>query len=1185
MKTAHSLKQRVLTVFLCMTLLSGLVVGSIGISAAEDTKTVTKYAVDFADLAALVPDASYTDGKYTPASVGSGDADDTDTKISNWINERLGLYYNRTAGSTVYEQYNYLGESSTARRGKIWQIYKDGYLTSNQSWLDDSWEWCYNTYFMNLCEQGEPLVLDNFEAEIVFNQKAGRGGLFVSFNQLVPGKWSWAGNGDDTTALMSDTIAYATSQEMDHTAGSAFIMQSYGETITSTGDATAYEDGDNFSTVSGTTYKMYVKVVGDDLTVKLSTADGTLVKEKTYEDQVVGKDGYISIGFGQGYRHIKSITVTELDENGITVDLGTHAAAKENVLQTAMEYSVDFADLATLVPEDVYTSGVYTPASVGTGEADDTDTKISNWINERFDLYYNREPASNVYKQFSYLGDSTVAQGGKVWQIYQDGYLTSNQTWLVDSWEWCYNTYFMNLCEQGEPMLVDNFEAEVVFNQQAGRGGLFISFNQLTPGKWSWAGSGDNLTALMSDTIVYATSQEMDHTAGSAFIMQSYGETITSTGDATAYEDGDNFSTVSGTTYKMYVKVVGDDLTVKLSTADGTLVKSKTYENQVRGKDGYISVGFGQGYRHIESIKVTRLDDDGNALQFENTAVVNEATDAVTVKVKEDSELKAGSLIVTDVNGVRHIPTRVGFQTADNTQSEVYQVLNANGQPVSLDGATVTAEFYEPNLEQPNIGLIGTSVHTEKEGLRFIHRANITQGDDGWYMNFGEDGVKKVKDFGLLLVSSYSQGGKYAADPANALTLDNTLKSKYDKEYSMLGATYGDVTLEARNTYFDISDSYVDIAIEIQNIVKGGGETDDLLTRLYVVLEDGSVIYGASTDENYKNAGGLYSTEALPALVADNRLKTVGRQEIASDKIVMEYNNAAVTLYGELEGTVSMRVANTSSAVCIAHVVVDGDTANASTVLIRNGDTDITLCKGLEKGTHTIELIRSTCCDWPALELYSVTYSGTLSTPPARDLQIEFLGDSITCAVGAIKADGVYDFGWKWQDGFYSYAAITARNLNADASVLSLSGRTTSEVHAKFDDVKCNTDDGAWNLAANPQDIVVINLGTNDFWHNTTDGVINYDLAAQIDALLADVRNAYGEDTYIVWAYGMMPIADNGYIKTAVESYAAETNDTRILYCDMTSVVNSNGWGAHPNEAGHEAAAELLTAFLRENCM
>lgn len=323
-----------------------------------------------------------------------------------------------------------------------------------------------------------------------------------------------------------------------------------------------------------------------------------------------------------------------------------------------------------------------------------------------------------------------------------------------------------------------------------------------------------------------------------------------------------------------------------------------------------------------------------------------------------------------------------------------------------------------------------------------------------------------------------------------------------------------------------------------------------------------------------------YAARSVTELIANEQIRLIGRQAVTADAIVMDYNNATVKLYGELEGSVKMNVSNTAAQDCYVYVVVDGDAAKAKQLVIGKNDYVVELCSNLKKGKHTVEIIRATCCDWKSLEIYSFTYKGFLEKPPAAKLQIEFLGDSITCAVGAVMADNTYQLGAKWQDGFRSYAAITARNLNADASVLSLSGRTTEQVYKKFNDIRSDGDDNAWDLAANKQDIVVINLGTND----RIFGVDAATVKSAVNGLLRDIRTAYGKDTYIIWAYGMMIDNNLSTYKNLVQTYAADKNDDRILFCDLSSVKNTAGWSSHPNEKGQKDAAVLLTDFIRKNC-
>jgi len=139
------------------------------------------------------------------------------------------------------------------------------------------------------------------------------------------------------------------------------------------------------------------------------------------------------------------------------------------------------------------------------------------------------------------------------------------------------------------------------------------------------------------------------------------------------------------------------------------------------------------------------------------------------------------------------------------------------------------------------------------------------------------------------------------------------------------------------------------------------------------------------------------------------------------------------------------------------------------------------------------------------------------------------------------------------------------------------SGYTTAQVRKLFND-------SSWDFANNQKDVVVINLGTNDFGY---DGKPNPDeidgYADTCNALLADVRAKY-PDAYIIWGYGMMFDKGVDQLKVIVETYAESSGDDKILFCDFSSVKNNAGMSNHPDQQGHDDAAALLTAFIRENC-
>jgi len=217
--------------------------------------------------------------------------------------------------------------------------------------------------------------------------------------------------------------------------------------------------------------------------------------------------------------------------------------------------------------------------------------------------------------------------------------------------------------------------------------------------------------------------------------------------------------------------------------------------------------------------------------QKPNTAVVDEETRIITVKAEEGYELKAGSLLVEDANGNWFVPTRVGYRDGgDGSQYEV----PAN----AVAPYTVHAEFYQPTKDTLNMGAVGTSV-TEHQGggLRFIHRLNVTKEGDELYMLC--DGEKVgVAEYGLLLAA-----GTILPNPED-LDLETAGESAHVKRHAW----------PDKNVYYDACSDYVDIAVHVVNITANNGGNVNIITRTYVILADGTVVYGAICDSTYNEA-------------------------------------------------------------------------------------------------------------------------------------------------------------------------------------------------------------------------------------------------------------------------------------------------------------------------------------------
>lgn len=106
-------------------------------------------------------------------------------------------------------------------------------------------------------------------------------------------------------------------------------------------------------------------------------------------------------------------------------------------------------------------------------------------------------------------------------------------------------------------------------------------------------------------------------------------------------------------------------------------------------------------------------------------------------------------------------------------------------------------------------------------------------------------------------------------------------------------------------------------------------------------------------------------------------------------------------------------------------------------------DSVVTLATALPRGQHTVELMY-------AIEGYQrrPEFRGFLldegcqlaDAPRLPERKIEFIGNSITCGYGVESSDPNEHFSDETENHYYTYAAITARNLKAQHVAVARSG-------------------------------------------------------------------------------------------------------------------------------------------------
>ncbi|HWA72014.1 MAG TPA: SGNH/GDSL hydrolase family protein [Polyangiaceae bacterium] len=279
--------------------------------------------------------------------------------------------------------------------------------------------------------------------------------------------------------------------------------------------------------------------------------------------------------------------------------------------------------------------------------------------------------------------------------------------------------------------------------------------------------------------------------------------------------------------------------------------------------------------------------------------------------------------------------------------------------------------------------------------------------------------------------------------------------------------------------------------------------------------------------------------------------------------------------------------------------VIDGSAIER--VKVPYGEQTTVIATGLSAGDHVLELYRESEGKL-GFSAFGGFVEGTLKAPPrGGERLIEIIGDSISAGYGNLgheehpnsEADpsGGCRFSTETESAYASYGAVAARLLDAEASIIALSGwgvyRDNGNNRAN---VLANVYEGtlsppaspAWGFEPKPQ-AVVINLGTNDFF-NGDPGQSEFQGA--YGALLATVRAKY-PDAWIFCMigpllYGAGLDAATTYIQGVVDDVNAN-GDSKVRVVDVGEQDATQGTGCdwHPSASEHRSMAEQLASEIR----
>jgi lysophospholipase L1-like esterase len=262
----------------------------------------------------------------------------------------------------------------------------------------------------------------------------------------------------------------------------------------------------------------------------------------------------------------------------------------------------------------------------------------------------------------------------------------------------------------------------------------------------------------------------------------------------------------------------------------------------------------------------------------------------------------------------------------------------------------------------------------------------------------------------------------------------------------------------------------------------------------------------------------------------------------------------------------------------------------------------VTPGEALPAGEHIVEIVKLTEGSVGWSEFQGLRIHGELMDPPARlAKRIEFIGDSITCGYGNEASIRAAD---NPTTGFHSvnenvtrtYGWLTARSLGVEPWVTCYSGRgvyrnidgsTGNTLPQLYDRSLPGYVSPSWDASRSPPDVVVINLGTNDFAPGTPDAAqfsqaykdfiarLRRDYpAAKIICAVGPMLNDYYPDGQNQWT------TIQAWVSSVVQGFNQQ-GDLQVYYLAFTPQDEPYGEDWHPTAATHEAMSIRLVEFIR----
>lgn len=271
------------------------------------------------------------------------------------------------------------------------------------------------------------------------------------------------------------------------------------------------------------------------------------------------------------------------------------------------------------------------------------------------------------------------------------------------------------------------------------------------------------------------------------------------------------------------------------------------------------------------------------------------------------------------------------------------------------------------------------------------------------------------------------------------------------------------------------------------------------------------------------------------------------------------------------------------------NVIIDG--IQTKIISIHGIDTIIVLAEKLKNATHTLLLQKRSEAEQGTTTLKSIILekgATLIAGVKKKERHIEFIGNSITCGYGTEGGSKHESFKAETENCNLAYGCIIARYFDADYTLIAHSGRGAARnygdtarvskvtmrelINGTFDKIP----DNIWNFKDYTPNLVVINLGTNDF--STKPYPLKEEFLASYDIIITQLRKVYGDVKILCVAQ------PHGYAFDYLKEYCITKKDKNVHFAAyLNEVFNDNsdlGSSWHPNYKGQKKIAMTLIPYI-----